>query len=120
MRYKKCQPSPKGTRSAVVDLLELPRHASVAHKLHYHRLIAEPTSISVLQYLAEPDYYLLKIIVSVLDTKRRQEAIQADSSLAKQKLQKAIRDLDPQAEYQTLVTACRHINRSVQTTLTSA
>lgn len=99
---------------ALVDLLEL------QNKLHHHRLIAEPTSISVLQYLAEPDYYLLKIIVSVLDTKRRQEAIQADSSLVKRKLQEAIRDLDPQAEYQTLVTACRRINRSLQTTLTSA
>lgn len=84
-------------------------------KLHQHHLIAEPTPFSWREYLAEPDYYILRTIVSVLDTKRRQEIIRSDSSPEKRKLQEAIRDLDHQAEYETLVTACRRISRSLKT-----
>ena len=90
------------------DLLDL------QNKLYQHHLIDKPAKFSWLQYLAEPNYHMLKIIVSVLDAQRSQGSPVKDSPPSKRKLQEAISNLNQTLEYEELITACRKINQSLK------
>ncbi len=87
------------------DLLDL------QNKLYRHQLIKKPPHLSLLQYLTQPNYYMLKIIVEVLDVQRSQGTKRSNTSRSKRKLQEAISNLDKNLQYEELIKACRKINK---------
>lgn len=94
--------------SAWLDLLDL------QDKLYKHQLISQPTSSSLSQYLAEPNYHIMKIIVSILDAQRSVRQLAQDKDSSKRKLQSEINNLNPDLKYEELITACRKINQLIK------